>query len=219
MTKTALFITGSTRLWRENHELIRWIQEHQVDTFASVSSLPEEELVEFAKTFRVKRLHVHRLDLPGLVPAGTTEEYMTSHKKIETSLYNSLSMFYCHRKNVELLLAHEQETDRRYDFIAYIRTDGDFRQAPIPYPADRLAENTVYIPLGYDYDGINDQMALGNREPMITYCTVYEHIVEYLDRGIIYNPEVFVLANLHFQKVNVLRFEYPYTLRKERHAA
>lgn len=215
MSKTALFITGTNRRWFDNHELMHWIQENEVDTFACTSSISTID-AEFIEKYRVKKFYQHKLDLARLLPPGTSEEYIVPRKKIETHLYNSASMFYCHKKNTELLKEYESEQGFLYTFIAYIRTDGDFQYQPLPYP-NKFEDNTVYIPEGYDYDGINDQMAFGKRESMISYCTVYDRILEYLERGVIYNPEILVLANLRFQNINIVRFSYPYQLRSNRH--
>jgi hypothetical protein len=65
--------------------------------------------------------------------------------------------------------------------------------------------NTIYIPTGNDFWGINDQFAFGNYEVMKKYFNVYINKDDIFNSGTVYNPEIFVLQNLLMQNINIVR--------------
>lgn len=82
-------------------------------------------------------------------------------------------MFYCHKNNADMLELTEKKTGEQNDFIIYARTDGDYGSHSLPSVTSMqtLWENTIYIPEGKDYDGLNDQIAHGTKKNVtLLYC-------------------------------------------------
>jgi hypothetical protein len=76
-----------------------------------------------------------------------------------------------------------------------------------------LDENTILVPEGCDWGGLNDQMAIGRPQAMSKYLTLYDRIYEILDRlSPYYGPEPALLENVKSQGLEVFRFPFRYRL-------
>lgn len=97
---------------------------------------------------------------------------------------------------------------RGYDFYVRIRPDMKFN-GQLNFNDYEPKENTVYIPKGMDYRGINDQFAFGDYESMRKYYSVYLNCEELFNEGHLFNSEIYHLANLNKLGVNIVRIEHP----------
>ena len=102
-----------------------------------------------------------------------------------------------------------------YDVIIYFRIDilsEDIFSIPTI-----IENNTIYIPIGYDFEGgLNDQLAYGDYNSMKIYCNLYNFVESYNTHGIPYHPEILLKYHLNCHVVRIERFNYNYTLNKKR---
>lgn len=64
-------------------------------------------------------------------------------------------------------------------------------------------ENTIYLPTGNDFEGINDQFAFGNYKVMKWYYELYLYYKEYWKEGHKFNPEIHLKH--HLRNLNIVR--------------
>lgn len=95
-----------------------------------------------------------------------------------------------------------------YDIYVRVRPDMNFN-GPLNFNEYDIQPNTVYIPKGMDYRGINDQFAFGDYDSMRKYFSVYLNAELLHSEGNLFNSEVFHLANLNKLGVNIVRIEHP----------
>jgi hypothetical protein len=76
----------------------------------------------------------------------------------------TFSQYYHKYRCFRLLEAYQQKYNIKFNCIIIFRADVDSSDEFIVKP---LEENTIYIPEGKDYYGLNDQIAYGNYESEI----------------------------------------------------
>lgn len=67
-------------------------------------------------------------------------------------------------------------------------------------------ENIIFIPYGYDYQGMCDRYAIGNVKSMKTYMNIYKDHINILDSECLLHPEILNLVYIHSKKLEVIRF-------------
>lgn len=135
-------------------------------------------------------------------------------KAIETSYHNVWSMYTHNQSAFRLIETFEQKHNLKFDLVIKYRPD-IYSQTSIhiPYP---LEPNTIYIPTGSDWGGLNDQIGLGDRDTMKKYCDCIDHILDLCKKGVLYHPETLLKKYIESISVNVKRFHFPYLLFKNR---
>jgi hypothetical protein len=124
-----------------------------------------------------------------------------SHKAGESQACHTLNMMHNNLVGFSLI-------PKGYDFYVRIRPDMKFN-GTLNFADYEPKENTVYIPKGMDYRGINDQFAFGDYDSMRKYFSVYLNCEELFAEGHLFNSEVYHLANLNKLGVNIVRFDHP----------
>lgn len=105
-----------------------------------------------------------------------------------------LSMFYKMQVCNQLKKDYEKENNFIYDCVVRTRSDLLF-MSPF-YIDDKMDTNKLYIPHGYDYEGINDQLAYGGSSVMDKFCSIYSNIEKLLMSGEKLNPERLVRSHI-----------------------
>lgn len=95
-----------------------------------------------------------------------------------------------------------------YDFYVRIRPDISFN-GKLDFRNYEPKENTIYIPQGMDFHGINDQFAFGDYNTMRKYYSVYLNCTDLWNEGTEFNSEIMHLANLKKQGIEIVRFGSP----------
>lgn len=96
----------------------------------------------------------------------------------------------------------------RYDVIVRCRTDLKFN-GKLDFSQFTYDKNTVYIPKGADFGGINDQFAFGSHAAMKKYFSVLLNHGSLWHDGVLFHSESMLLANLNYENVNIIRLEHP----------
>jgi hypothetical protein len=95
-----------------------------------------------------------------------------------------------------------------YDIYVRIRPDMKFN-GKLDFSKYDCTGNTIYIPQGMDFGGINDQFAFGNHKVMKAYFSVLLNYGDLWHEGTIFHSESMQLANLNSQGINIVRFGSP----------
>jgi hypothetical protein len=125
---------------------------------------------------------------------------------------------YLNRKKVfNLLKTYINQNNKHYDIIFSYRNDLFLNnEINILEHLYLIKSNHILIPEGNDFrDGINDQIAIGNYETMEIYLSLYDYIIEILDKGVLLHPENilrYYLHNLKNQKIT--RFNLSYEIKR-----
>ena len=117
--------------------------------------------------------------------------------------FDSMTRHFINKKRVFILLEeYMAKHGVTYDLVICARLDIPIHGLAIPEPA----QNTVYIPLGYDYFGINDRFAMGDVDSMKKYMLLYDSAVFLLDHKVtVPHPESLALANIKYRNLYVER--------------
>lgn len=114
----------------------------------------------------------------------------------------------CHFINLKRAFNLLINSNIKYDFIIATRLDLEITKS-IDIKNDMInSKNTIYIPQGCDYTGINDRFAMGDFDTMKKYCDIIDNC-EYLcnNKLAVAHPETLTLSNLIYYKINIIRFD------------
>lgn len=134
-----------------------------------------------------------------------------SIKNGEISFSSVFCMWYKIGSALSLLTDYERETGIRYDRIIKSRFDLLFNEVPEFNPDPMV----IRIPKGYDWrSGINDVFAMGGRDAMVHYCSLYSKIETYIiDKRILFHPETILKYHLFTSGFDVERVDLDVYLR------
>lgn len=156
------------------------------DLQGSISSYPIKQFVQCQHPFYDDPFAAHKFD---------------SNKAGESKVHHTYNMMHNNLVGFSLI-------PKGYDVYVRIRPDIKFN-GPLKFSDHETKPNTVYIPKGNDYRGINDQFAFGDYDSMRKYYSVYLNCADLYNDGILFNSEVMHLANLNKLGVNIIRLEHP----------
>lgn len=110
-----------------------------------------------------------------------------------------LAMFYKIKACNQIKSDFERKHNFKYDCVIRIRSDLMF-MTPFNITSNQNMDK-LFIPFGYDYEGINDQVAYGSSAIMDQYSSIYDNIENLLREGEKLNPER--LLKSHITKLNL----------------
>jgi DNA/RNA endonuclease G (NUC1) len=125
---------------------------------------------------------------------------MSSHFLNKNRIFNLLEN-YVKKNNIE------------YNIVISLNIEIYFNEKLI---FDNIQDNTIYIPYGIDWYGLNDKFAYGNLSAMKKYMNIYLN-----NRNLIKNnccnssnPDCLILINIDFYNLNIIRFKLDYIIDK-----
>ena len=173
--------------------------EHTIDFFASSDNSPNID--EFVRIYKPISYVNDKIET-----SCNLEKYPRPLQP--TNVHNVIRHFINKHRVLSLLEKHGAE----YDAIISLRIDCVFNGK---FKFDSIKDNTIYIPEGYDYYGINDQIAYGNLNVMKMYNSIFLNISMLLEKGLsILHPESLTLANIRYNKLQVVRVSLPYFIQR-----
>jgi hypothetical protein len=200
--RVAVVFSGRATCYDESYEWFDKLSDkYDVDFYCSISTELDEYYQKFVDLYKIKKYIFGDMQ--------AQEQYSN------INIRNRQSMFYNLKLAVDLVPLDD------YDVILYARADivctEDIDLSASAQRHDK--DNVVFIPSGYDYEGVNDQMAFGTPAAMFKYSRVYDNIEEYLKYGFInedVHPETTLNVHIVDTGLKVQRFDLNYSLNPKR---
>lgn len=215
--KIALLFSGRINKYDEHYQNIidNIVQNNDIDFFLSHSpELKNENLDGFKELYKPIEIINEEMDF------STDYSNLKLHEL--TNMNHFMSMW-CNRKRVfDALIKHCIATNTMYDLVFSVRLDA-YNEEPLLFKEIieeyKIIENknniekTVFVPNGWDWGGLNDQMAFGDFYSMEIYMSLYDTIWELMKEQPRFGPETILLGHLIKNDVSIHRFDYKYKLK------
>lgn len=211
--KLAVLFYGRIKKFDVHYQNImeKIVKDNNVDFFLSHSPELNENLEEFIKLYKPKKIINDEI---------IYDCSLLNLKRIYYYTDAQIHSMFCHfinKKRVfNLLTDYINETKTNYDYIIIYRVDL-FSDSCLNYQEfNEIDNNILYIPSGNDYEnGLNDQIAIGNFEVIKTYCNIYDNVLNIVNKYYIYlHPETLFKYHLLDTYVNVNRFNLSYSIMR-----
>jgi hypothetical protein len=212
--RIALLFCGRVNGYQDCYEsfmnhIIRSFDGVEYDSFLAHNAENRNvDIDTFLKLYNVKQ-HVNE------IPAIDNVQGTPRHPEAEAMGLSGFKMFYYWKRAFELMEDYSKTHSIHYDIVIYMRADEFFQSNMVlPY----IEQNKIYVPEGYDHNGLNDQMAVGRIDAMRSYMNVYceiPTIFQVYRRP--FHPETYALIIAHYKKLTVVRFKLAYHLHVNRH--
>jgi hypothetical protein len=185
-----------------------FVGENNADFFLSHSPLLQEnkELEEFEKLYKPKKIinDPINIDIPGL-------------PQNQIRIPNKVSMFTNKKRAFDAMMEYAKETNTTYDYIISARVDC-YYETVLEYEqivkdsklTPEELEKTVFLPIKFNYLGVNDQVAFGRFRPMQIYSSLIDDIVSIFKLNPDSDPERNMRFHLETQKIHVVYFDLEY---------
>jgi hypothetical protein len=215
--KIAVCLSGIPKYWNKSYESIRtylpfadvfihiWKIEDNLDLNSNTvhdvndykQNIAEIETETIVNLYKPKKFIIENFSSKKTAFTLQKENYFNNNNEMcsnraerggkEASIAQ-LSMFYGIREACRLKTKYEEENNFVYDTVVRMRFDSDIKQFINLQDFD--CQDNIYIPVGWDWGGINDQFSFGGSTVMNKMCecyTDYDHLVEKTN---FYGPEV-----------------------------
>lgn len=208
--KIAVCFTGRVKTYEHS---LPWFQaiidDTHTDIFCSINGECDDYHETFMSLFKVKKSYYGKYILP------YDEEIFYHNRRPESNIYNVHSMLYNKKKCLELVKSYEREHNIKYDIVVFFRADILAEESyPLIVPEN---DNSIYIPAGFDWGGVNDQIAHGTMAAMEKYVELYDRARVYcLQEGCIFHPETLLAHHIRRNEINLRRFNFLYRLNHNR---
>lgn len=203
--KIAVFFSGRITGWQLCREALwhKFMKLYDVDIFISLDmNKPNKDVADFKNEFNVVGEYYELYN--------KTLKKNPPFRSEETTERTTLAMFYHNFMAMNLIIDHMKKTGMTYDVVVKFRADVSSNDLFII--PQHIMSNTLYIPNGSNFRGINDQIAFGPMLPMTIYCSLYNHVPKYIYvEQAIFNPEFLLMFHINHNNINIMRFEYRYT--------
>jgi hypothetical protein len=208
--KIAILLSGRIAGYENvENNLQNIVKKYQPVFFVSLNKKIKSPYIDtFCKKYNIDddRLYLEKVNTPQYI-------YTLKGHPL-TYIEGTYSMFYNNYCAFKLLETYQTKHKMQFDCILLYRAEMDSSeliQLNIP------EKNTIYIPEGDDYDGLNGIIAYGDYNSMKNYCNLVNSIeIMCKEQNVLYIPEVLVQKNIEFAKLNVQRFKYKYILHASR---
>lgn len=198
--KIAVLVYGRLNKCMEHQEnILEHIGfQHELDFFVSSDNSPDMNL--FIKLYKPK-LWIN----DPVTYSVNFGKYPTNRP--ETNIHNMTCHFINKKRVFELFKSYNE----KYDLVISLRIDLHFETK---FNFDHVEKDTIYIPSGSDWGGINDQLAYGNSETMEKYHKIFDNCIYFLERGTVPHPETLNSANLIYYNLDIIRFPIKYYINR-----
>lgn len=206
--KIAIFFSGRINRTQQTIETLLFMKKKfKIEFFCSINDSRVD--YDFINLFDIKKSNYN------FEKHVFPENLKIKNKRPETNINNTMSMFYNWMKNFQLIENFQKKQNMLFDIIINYRSDILSSEFINFDKIENINFNTIYIPQGNDWGGVNDQMAFGNFDSMKKYCEIYKNIQKYNDNdNVIFHPETLLKHHLKCSNVNIIRFYFKYVLVK-----
>ena len=130
--------------------------------------------------------------------------------------YNLYSMFYHRLKCIQLIMNYQDKHAFKFDTIVSFRAD-IYKTSPLKL--DYPLKNTIYGPVCDTKDQflkINNDVNYGDYESMLRFCSLVLNYINLYYVTRIIHPEYLVYRYLKLHSIDIVEFNYEYTLNIKR---
>ena len=207
--KVAMYFSG--RIQNEKHKMNRehlqmFNNKYDMTYFCSLNKQANDEIFinKFCSEFNISedRINVEEISVPEV----------DSKITIEGNINNMYSMFYHNYKAMELIKNFQDKHNTTFD--AVIKYRADIYSQDIINIENNIDNDTVFIPVGSDWGGVNDQVAYGNFNSMYKYSSCFLKFHKYAEFYNVFHPETILKLHLIMNNLKENRFNYNYKLNK-----
>ncbi len=207
----AVLLSGRLLFFKEHYDNIVKTFGPNIDFFLSTDPSLDENIEEFIKLY--KPIAVNNKPITELnVYKPYYDKFLTMFPKaiVYRNSDNMSKNFINKRRVVELLKKHIEATGATYDYICITRLD-IFYNSSIDWSHINPLENTIFVPEGHDYNGLNERLCIGNLDTIDKYSSIYNNSLKIIEstfernNNIIF-PEILLNAHINDLKVNIKRF-------------
>jgi hypothetical protein len=171
-------------------------------------SLNEPEYTDYIDGF-CKLLDITR-DRVNIEPTPYPD-FLNNLDNVEYNSNNLYSMFYHQQKAFGMV--ERDIVNKEFDCIVFYRADMD---SPDKLMIEMPKADTIYIPSGHDYHGINDRMAYGDFESMKKYSNIINTLTSAKMLNNMNSTEEILKRYLDTQGVEIHRFNFDTCLNNYR---
>lgn len=197
--RVAVVFSGRATCYDEAYEWYSKLSDkYEVDFYCSINTELNDYYRGFLELYSIKKYRF-----------GTMDDL--KHETPDLHTVHVKSMFYNLKEAVDMVSLSD------YDVILYARADM-MTTDDIDLSVAKDLDNVVFIPNGFDYGGINDQLAFGSPSAMFKYSHLYDLIPEYVVNGkYTFNAETTLRNHLESVGLEVRRFDLQYYLHPRRY--
>lgn len=177
------------------------------------------EIAQTQKELETVKNILNMCDLQINVEKMEYPEYIYKLKsRKESNPERVYSMFYHNFKAFLLIQNYQKKMECDFDIIMKYRDDIIPKADNIIHIFSKMKdENKLYIPICYQYCGINDQIAIGNNRVMEKYSSAFKMFKQYTQENdeFILNPEIILKYHIKKVGIDVEKIKFSYTLQKK----
>ena len=205
--KVAVIFYGRISKFRETyHSFSRVFGETNPDIFYSCDNEDEIYISEFKELYRPIAVCNEKINYSvnfGVYPGLESQ----------TNIHNMTCHFINKMRVFELMEKYVKESGTVYDLVLSTRLDIIYIS---PIILSEPANNCIYIPDGWDYSGLNDQIAYGNMAVMDIYMNIFINTELFLKKNKSKpHPESLNNYNIIYNGIDVVRFPLKYYIIRE----
>jgi hypothetical protein len=204
--KIALLFYGRLKKYKEHHDNIMSIfcSNSIIDCYLSSDNSDNNELKGFIDIYKPKSYINDKIE--------HNINLSVFNRAPETNVDNMIRHFINKKRVFKLLEEEILKSNITYDIIISLRLDLLFNNK---LSLNTINSNILYIPIGYDYRGINDQIAMGDFITMKKYNNIIDNVIFLLSNNILMvNPESLTKTNIVYNKLVVERIYLEYRIDK-----
>lgn len=199
--KIAILFSGRISCFQRSYPNImeNIVQGNDVDFFISYSKdIDINETNAFLETFEPK----------AFMESDEKYFYVNPIYHSSRNKWENVMCMYLNRKNVKTLFKKYMEDHQiEYDLVLSYRVDYWIHsKLNLQQLVNKSNEGFLSIPAGNNYQGLNDQMAIGNMNTIIQYLSVYDALPHLLQRFGTLNPEIILQNYVKLKKIKLFRF-------------
>lgn len=194
--------------WKEEN-YTRFFNTFGKDIDIFLSHDPHSESYKYVEEFKQRYKAVAIINEP-ITETDIYKKYMDEFLKTHYGKYYAntpnMTKHYTNKKRVlKLLKDHIEKTGKVYEYVCMTRLDLLFNKT-IEWTTFEKINNTLYIPEGNDFTGLNDRICIGDFDSIEKYASIYDNSIKVLDNGCEPFPEAILNAYVKDLNLNIKRF-------------
>ena len=185
------------------------LKEHTIDCFLSHSPDLNEDLTGFISLYKPISYTNDEIIEEDIFkePVRKFIEQSAAYRSSGFPKSNNMKSHFINKQRVfQLLEKHVNETNTAYDYIIVTRLDLTIFDT-LSLQDIHDSDNTIHIPEGHDFGGLNDRLCIGNINSIKKYCDIFNNSPNLLIAGCEPHPEKLLLAHVKSKGLEVKRFK------------